>query len=221
MENDLLKNIPGLLTLLETKDFHNLTAPERALILRYWNEQEYNLYRQSVRSGKAVFDSEKKRISAKPDIKEKLLNQMQSGKTSEKPALVAMLLNMVSFRIPAYQPGFAIAILIFLFIFFRDKTPPETIRYLNRIDTVYLEKEVETLNPFPATVPVRSEVTVNKSGNSKRGVKLSDTPVVQVESSQIAERQNVYYKIGMVQKMSSGTTASHDSALLKFLVSAN
>lgn len=220
MENDLLKNIPDLLKLLETKDFGDLTGSERTLILRYWSKEEYDDYRQSVRSGKTIFGSEKKRILANPEIKEKLLKRIQSGKSAGKLTPAAMFIKLFTFRIPAYQPGFAIALLVFLFIFLHDKAP-EKISYINRIDTVYMEKEAELLNSSQGKVPEKkSDIVIRKPGNSKERNNKSVIAKVKAESFQISENRNIYDKIGMVKRMPTGSTASHDSALLKFLVSA-
>jgi hypothetical protein len=161
------------------------------------------------------------KIKANPEIRELLLKRIESGKRNTQTTLLSRFANVITFKIPVYQPGFAIAVLIFLFAFLHDKTP-ETIRYLSRVDTVYLEKESASINSLPETN--LSQKTNTTKGNSINHIVKNNGSLkspVNTESQQSTNNQNVYQKIRLVKKLPAGSSALNDSALLKFLVSAN
>jgi len=222
MEENLFDKIPGLEKLLESRSFEELTSNEKNKVLGFMTGEEYENYRATLLKSKTLLAAEQKRLTADPAVRKKLLMRMEQKESFVKEDHQSVLKNLFTFRIPAYQAGFAIAVLVLLFFFLRNEKP-EAIRYLTKIDTIYLKQEIaQTEAPAPKadqTIKNKS-VKENKTGGVIRKEHESKTvnhPVIR----QDLYIKNAYEKIRMVNLLKSGSRASDDSSLMKLLVTAN
>jgi hypothetical protein len=222
MEEQLFEKFPGLENLLESSSFDALTSREKEEVLRYMTPEDYDKYRQTLLQSKALFAAEQKTVKAEPAIKERLLERMKQKRTSSKVNILSSLIGLVTFRIPVYQPGFAVIVLAVLFILLHNEKP-ETIRYLTRIDTVYMEKEsARNDSAEKRQDSVQKRNSVNEKKDESRITRKTEVKTSRPsEPPQNQYVQNAYQKMRMVNRIKSGTSAKDDSALMKFLVTSN
>lgn len=222
MEDHFFEKIPGLEKLLESRDFEDLTRVEQELILGYMSREDYTHYRETIRKSRQLFASDEQTIKADPATRLKLLDKIKKQEAAPGQGVMASLIRALTFRIPAYQPGFAVAILALLFIFLHNNKV-ETTRYLTRIDTVYLEKEI-TQN-MPVAEMKDSSMKIAGADNGRKVIKTNGVPLQKTadreKPSQNQLVQNAYQKMRMVTKVQNGRSAADDSALMKFLVTVN
>jgi hypothetical protein len=222
MEENLFEKIPGLEKLLETKEFEDLTSREKEEILSFMSRKDYQNYRKTILKSRALFSAEQKNIKADPSIREKLLEKITQKKSLGHHAVFSVFQRILTFRIPAYQPGFAVVILAVLFILLHNEKT-ESIRYLTKTDTIYLEKEIaqtENTQKNPdSTLKNSKRNDAKETGRPEvRTVSGEEGRAEQTKSQYV---QNAYQKIRMVNRIKNGSNASDDSALLKFLVTSN
>lgn len=222
MDEYLFDKIPGLENLLENRSFEELTNSEKEIILHHMKREEYDDYHMTIVRSKALFVSEQDDIRADPATRKLLLTRVGNQKTSQKKSISYLLKSFFNFRIPAYQPGVAITVLAILFILLHNEKA-ETIRYLTKTDTIYLNKEIarnEEADNLKDTVRKnnspkdKAAQTPQKEKSENAAFSYSDPPADQYI-------QNAYQKISMVNLRKAGRNATEDTALMKFLVSAN
>ena len=128
--------------LLESKDFHFLTAEERKIVLLDITEEEYALRRKLLCEIKEFLQQGVKNSLPKENVKRNVLAVMQSKKQSN------VFGRIVFYRLPVYIPAAAtILVLLMIPFLFRDqlsegearfKQPEPKIIYRTKI----IEKEV-------------------------------------------------------------------------------
>jgi|GEM_PF-1947238 len=222
MEENLFDKIPGLEKLLESRSFEELTSNEKNKVLGFMTGEEYEHYRATVLKSKDLFAAEQKGLKADPVIRKELFKRMEMQRSTNDGTSITFLQSLFTFRIPAYKAGVAIAALVLLFFFLRNEKP-EAIRYLTKIDTIYLKQEIaQTEAPAPKADQIvkTKNVKENKTGDVIRKEHESKTvnhPVIRQDQY----IENAYEKIRMVNLLKSGSRASDDSSLMKLLVTAN
>ncbi len=222
MEDQFFEKIPGLEKLLESRNFEDLTSLEKEEILHYMSPEDYQKYRQTIQKSKALFISEQKKIKANPAIRKRLLERWEQQETSSKKGMFSALWRILAFRIPAYQPGFAVAVLAILFFLLHNEKP-DTIRYLTKIDTIYAEKKIAQSEDTDKIQDSTSKP--DKKNDIKEGTGLKEKPGPKTDRRSVPSQnqyvQNAYQKIRIVNLKQAGRSATDDSALMKFLVTAN
>jgi len=222
MEEHLFEKIPDLDRLLETRSFDDLTSREKEEILRYMKREDYDSYRETIIRSKMLFAAEEKILRADPAIRAKLLTRMKQRERVTEHGLSSFLRAMLTYRIPAYPPAFAIAVLaIFFFLLYNEK--PGTIQYLTKTDTIYMEKKT-TRNESTGTMQ-GTTMKAGKSNGQPGQTTIREKPATARPGRHIPSRDqfvtNAYQKIEFAKMSKRGSNASDDSALMKFLVTAN
>jgi hypothetical protein len=221
MEENIFEKIPELDKLLENKSFSELSGSEKKEVLRYMNPEEYEASREFILESKKQFLHERNTLTPDPSIRTRLLERMESNSRT-KTGFTEMLRSLLTFRIPVYQPAFTIAILVVL-LFILTGRNHETVRYLARTDTVYVEKPTVAVTtaqnePFHekkvAVSPVKKKTTEKKLESL-----ISSGKKANLIHKLYAE--NAYQKIQLTTSFKGGRSASDDSALMKLLVAAN
>jgi len=221
MEDTFFDKMPGLQKLLETKSFSELTGNEKEEVIRNMRQDEYDACHEVIRESKILFAREQKTLAPNPEILRNLLTKMGSSRSKQNQFLL-MLQKLFTFRIPAYQPAFILAVFAVLF-FILDNRNHETIRYLPRTDTVYLEKQAPA-SRSPANQSVNLVTPPAKRIEKTTSYKHSHSTLRTDTTAQSPNDQyvkNAYQKIQLAALLKRGHTASDDSALMKFLVAAN
>jgi hypothetical protein len=208
MEDTFFNKIPGLEKLLETRSFSELTGSEKEEVLRYMSQQMYDAYHEVILESKSHFSHEQKSFVPDPAIHKRLMERMESRR-SPGNGVADLLQKLFTFRIPLYQPAFALAVLAVLFFIIPDRKY-ETIRYLARTDTIYLEKAIPTVHRQEnQSVPKVNTLSAGKRKTKKPSHSHHDHYV-----------ENAYQKIQLGSLFKRGSSASDDSASMKFLVAA-
>jgi hypothetical protein len=221
MEESLFEKIPQLEELLETKTFSELSGREQEAVTQYMKQEEYNAYHEIILKSKNRFAYENKTITPDPAIHERLLAKMEN-KRPHQPSVFDILHKLLTTRVPVYQPAFAIAAIVVLFIILNNKSH-ETIRYLARNDTIYLGKHIPAL-PLQKQTSLKI-VTVTSTNTKKTDSKkpfhaeMTDERINHTHNDQYVE--NAYQKIQLVSLFKRGRTALDDSALIRLLIAAN
>ena len=209
MEDLFFNKFPGLEKLLETRSFSELTGSEKEEVLSYMSQEMYDAYHEVILESKSQFSHEQKSFLPDPAIRMRLMERMESRRSpGNGPA--DLLQKFFTFRIPLYQPAFALAFLAMLFFILPDRSH-ETVRYLARTDTIYLEKALPAVHPQQN----QSVHTVNTPFAVNRKTKQP------THSHHDHYVENAYQKIQLSSLFKRGRSASDDSALMKFLVAAN
>jgi hypothetical protein len=223
MEENLFQHFPELEKLLETKEFTALSEQEKMQVLQMMTADEYRDYHLLIMKSKRTFSVEEKFLLPNPSIREDLLARINPERQkSRKQKNAGVFSRLYSFRIPAYQPAFAVAVLVVLFFLFRNERP-ETIRYLTKIDTIYLEKEVtqnkNLSEPMENIQPEHRAHGIKHASNHQQ--KTISHRNVTLKPGQNQYIQNAYQKIRLTESNRTGSNAKDDSALMKLLVTAN
>ena len=137
-------------------------------------------------------------------------------------SFLEMLHKLLTFRIPVYQPAFTVVVIAVLF-FIQNNKSHETIKYLARNDTIYLEKQIPALASQMTTsskVVTMPRVIMRKTSPDKP----IDTDVT--NDSRMATHnyeyvENAYQKIQLITLFKHGHSAMEDSALIRLLIAAN
>jgi hypothetical protein len=160
-------------------------------------------------------------ITPDPEIHKRLLEKMESRRP-HRSGISEIFNKLITVRIPVYQPAFAVAVLVVLFVILNHRNH-ETIRYIASNDTIYLEK------PSPALpiqlAPSLNAVTTSSTSIGKTDSKtqahpeMKDKSIIHTHNNQYVE--NAYQKIHLVTLFKRGHSALEDSALIRLLIAAN
>jgi len=221
MEDSLFDKIPQLQKLLEDKSFSELSGREKEAVTQYMTQDEYDAYHVTILKSKNRFAYEHKTITPNPAIHTRLLEKM-GNRRSLRMSFLEMLHKLLTFRIPVYQPAFTVVVIAVLF-FIQNNKSHETIKYLARNDTIYLEKQIPALASQMTTsskVVTMPRVIMRKTSPDKP----IDTDVT--NDSRMATHnyeyvENAYQKIQLITLFKHGHSAMEDSALIRLLIAAN
>ena len=221
MEESLFEKIPQLEKLLETKSFSELSGREKEAVTQHITQEEYDSYHELILESKGQFAHEQHTNVPNPEIYRSLLEKMNDSKP-HGITISEMFHKLITFRIPVYQPAFVVVVLAVV-LFLLNNRSHETIRYIARIDTIYLEK------PSPA-LPIKIAPSLKAVTTSSASIGKTDSKT-QVHPEMIAKSlihtpndqyvENAYQKIHLATLFKRGHTALDDSALMKLLIVAN
>jgi hypothetical protein len=221
MEESLFEKIPQLEKLLETKSFSELSSMEKEAVTKHMKQDEYDVYHEIILKSKNRFAYENKTITPDPTILNRLLEKMEN-KRSRRTGVFDMFHKLITFRIPVYQPAFAVTIIAVLFFILNNRSH-ETIRYLARNDTIYLEKQIPALpskmNPSLKVVTMPAASMGKTDSEKPIHTELTNEHIINTHNDHYVE--NAYQKIRLVTLFKHGHSALEDSALIRLLIAAN
>jgi hypothetical protein len=220
MDETLFDKMPELMSLLESRPFAGLSAAEQEKVLRHMSREEYEEMHGIIGQSRQRFATESRAFRPDPEIREQLLAALERRYTPRQSKGLR-LREIVTFRVPVYQPVLAATLLFFLF-FFLLHTPRETIRTIAVTDTVYVKQPVPAVQPAQ-NLPGKSAIANHESLKPQRvqpvQPRSARRTVATVSHDLYVE--NAYQKIRLFAPVSSGRSARSDSALVKLLVTVN
>jgi hypothetical protein len=221
MEESLFEKIPQLERLLETKSFSELSDWEKEAVTQHITQEEYDSYHELILESKGQFAHEHMTVTPNPEIHRRLLEKMNNRKP-HRISVSQMFHKLITFRIPVYQPAFVVVVLAII-LFFMNNRSHETIRYIARNDTIYLEKPspapLSQINPKLKVATMPPATTVKKDSAKPSQSEMKDKGIIHTHNDQYVA--NAYQKIHLANLSKSGHTALDDSALMKLLIAAN
>lgn len=208
-------NIPGpILELIETKPFNELTEEEKATVIEFMSEDDYESYRATVASSKWILSQDFSGKSPDMDIKNSILDALDRKFQKKSNIFYRVFL----YKMPVYQAGIAalFAILIVYFITLTSAENPSPL--ISRTDTVYIKVPVpETGTENHINTPVRQEKTTYQRKSESNPISHNEA----FGSYYLALINNVSSKIKLSKSMKSGRALHEDSIAYKLLVAAN
>jgi len=147
-----------LLKLLEQKAFAALSNEERAFVLDYVSEHEYELQREVFNMGAELIEEESAFLSPDPRISSNLREALAGRE--QRNSIWKRVSDLMLKPIPAYQMAAVLVALLVLFVWKSNTHPTdvvykEKIVYLEKHDTVYVEKpllEIQTVEKIVKVV---------------------------------------------------------------------
>jgi hypothetical protein len=183
MENEFDPIAEQLQELIQQKSFEALTPAERDFVLEQTSEEDYRVRRAVIENSEELFDEERPLLVPNPAIKARVKEQIKSEEEEERR--VPLVVALFSYKIPAYQAGIAAIILLGLLIYRPEikeagkTTKGETV-YVDRIDTLYVEKEVHRVDTVTeyVTIPSKEQVRKHSRQNNNTPTKGGGDPVL-------------------------------------------
>ena len=164
--------------LLHSKSFRNLTAEERNFVLDSMDGDEYERLRSLLQKSRAALQNSP---APNPAIRQNLLAAMRRQQMAPKPK-PGLLVQMLHYRIPAWQAAAAVAAVLGLFFWLKnDPLPIQTEKvYVNLVDTIYKEVALPTildtaLNALPVRVNVKPRPSRRTAKPAPEAIAVSDS----------------------------------------------
>ncbi len=221
MEENSSNPEQNLELLLLTRSFAELSDEEKGFVLSQMTSDEYETCREAVAGSRQVFANEFSSNRPDPLILDRLLKAFPPDQKS-RSYLSVIIRSIFTFRIPLYQPALAVAALL-TGLFFLPGRNYETVRYIARTDTVYLERSVTVPNAG-STKSYQDKTTrpviALKVSNSGKGRKKNPGSM-QATPSHDQYVRGSYEKIRLLALNKGGSSARDDSSLMRLLVAAN
>lgn len=221
MEQFSANNEFNLERLLLTRSFNDLSEDEKGFILSQMTADEYDACREVVTGSRKTFADEFAVNRPDPVILGRLQQAMHRKETN-RYRFYEIIRSIFTFRIPLYQPALAFTALLFILLILRGKDF-ETVRYIARTDTVYLEKQ----SPAPVADPKYSVkekeagAIPEKTFRQDRKEREKGTVQSQRQPSRDQYVRSSYEKIHLLAQSRKGSSARDDSSLMRLLVTAN
>ena len=207
MQKDIFQTIPDFDKLLENQAFDELNLTDKEKILQCMTAEEYDLYRDSFFMLKKEIKSVQS-IHTDTDVK-KFLIKAFNKKYGKKKLTSGLLSTVLNYKLPVYQTGLAAA-LILAFFWFGNQTA-DKIKYVNTIDTVYVEKPVVALKSDIPSVQTKSVDQIVVQRNKKPTTKGK---MLRPNFYKEYLTNNIMSKIQSSHKVKRGQSVDKDSMLL-------
>ncbi|UKN03731.1 hypothetical protein K6119_09530 [Paracrocinitomix mangrovi] len=207
-----------LLTLLETKNFEQLTNDERLLVLSEMTAEEYLEQRKIILATKSLAAQERKTLQANPSI---LLAAQNKFNTNQKAVKKGGLLLLWQHKIPSWAAVAACILLMFSVWGFneynQDTTERTVITEIVR-DTVYQDKIVEVTVPQKADTIVKIVYKNVPSEDKEEPIQIASNYNVSEDliNPNFEYTDHQYCSVLPCNDLSTGLSRANDSISMMF-----
>ena len=182
-------NYDKIQELIEQFDFYELNVDQKNLVIAHISESEYHLRRNIVVTSEEIFGEEEDLLAPDIQIKANLQDALSKKNGTSK------IVQLTELKMPVYQVVAAAILLLICFTFLKSDPitqyiEKEKIVYEDRVDTVFVDREIEKIVEVPKYITQIKYLERNNENNIVIETESTfDKPKTQNPTNQFALKQ--------------------------------